>query len=65
MGVFDRMLRLVAAFFLIFMAAYYDMFGMWTYIIGGVLAVTGLLRWCPLYKIIGVQTCALHEQAHR
>ena len=64
MGSFDRMLRLVTAFFLVFLAVY-GVFGLWAYIVGGIFAFTGIFRWCPLYTFAGVQTCPLHEQVHR
>lgn len=64
MGKFDRMMRLITAFFLIFLAAYGHL-GQWAYILGGVFAVTAIFRFCPLYSILGVQSCALHEQVHR
>ncbi len=64
MGQFDRMMRLITAFFLIFLAAYGHL-GLWAYVVGGVFAVTGIFRMCPLYSILGVQTCALHEQVYK
>ena len=30
---------------------------------GGVVAMfTALLRWCPIYAIIGINSCPLHDQ---
>jgi len=30
---------------------------------GGVVSmVTALLRWCPIYAIVGISSCPLHDQ---
>ncbi|NPA71641.1 MAG: DUF2892 domain-containing protein [Gammaproteobacteria bacterium] len=59
-GKLDRLIRVFIG--LIFIGlAYSDTIGMWGYIVGAIPLATGLLRWCPLYTVAGVQTCPLHE----
>lgn len=62
-GTLDRIIRIVLGLILITMA-YTGVIGLWGYI-GIIPLATGLLKWCPLYSILGVQTCALHEQIKR
>ena len=58
-GTTDRVLRIVIGLALIgvaiglFGSAYQSIWG-W---IGLVPVVTGLVGWCPLYTILGIQTC--------
>ena len=62
-GLLDRIIRITVG--LIFIAlAYFEVIGMWGYI-GIVPLATGLLRWCPLYTLLGVQTCPLHATVKR
>lgn len=59
-GGIDRILRiviglaLIAGFFLNPEASY-----RWLYLIGIVPLVTGLFRTCPLYSMLGMNTCKL------
>lgn len=61
-GGIDKILRivvglaLIAGFFLNADAAY-----RWAYLIGIVPLVTGLLGTCPLYSIIGLNTCPMKK----
>ncbi len=59
-GTLDRMIRIILGIILITLA-YTGVIGVWGYI-GIIPLATGLLKWCPLYSIIGIQTCPLHEQ---
>ncbi len=54
-GSLDRTLRIGAGAVLIGMAAA-GVVGAWGYI-GVVLLATGLFRVCPLYSVLGVNTC--------
>jgi hypothetical protein len=54
-GGIDRTLRLVAGLALIGLAATHSV-GLWGWI-GVVPVVTGAVAWCPLYTLIGVNTC--------
>ena len=58
-GTLDRIIRIIVGIALIALA-YTGVFGAWAYI-GIIPLATGLLRWCPLYTLLGVQTCPLHE----
>lgn len=57
-GTVDRVLRVVvglallAAFFLVPDAAY-----RWAFLIGIVPLATGLLGTCPVYSVLGINTC--------
>lgn len=59
-GTVDRVLRivvglaLIAGFFLNGGGAY-----SWLYLIGIVPLATGLIGWCPLYRIFGISTCPM------
>jgi hypothetical protein len=54
-GTLDRTLRIVAGLVLIALAATGTV-GAWGYI-GLVPLATGTLRFCPLYPILGMNTC--------
>ena len=54
---FDRILRIVAGLALIGLAAT-GTIGLWGYL-GVVLLATGLIGWCPIYKVLGINTCAV------
>ena len=56
-GGIDRILRIVAGIVLIALAAT-DTVGPWGWI-GVVPLLTGLLRSCPLYSLLGLNTCPL------
>ncbi len=58
-GNVDRTLRIVAGIALIALAAT-GTIGLWGYI--GVLPLaTGLLRTCPAYSLLGVDTCGMKK----
>lgn len=56
-GSLDRILRVVAGLVLIALAAT-GTIGLWGWI-GVVPVLTGLFRFCPLYSLIGIDTCPL------
>lgn len=56
-GTLDRSLRIVAGIALIALAAT-GQIGYWGYI-GVVPLLTGALRMCPLYSVLGINTCGL------
>lgn len=59
-GNLDRWIRIVIGVVLIGLAAF-NITGVWAYI-GIIPLATGIVRWCPLYTLLGVQTLPLHEQ---
>lgn len=59
-GTVDRALRVIAGLALIGLAAT-DRVGMWGYI-GVVPLATGLIGMCPIYSILGINTCPLHKR---
>lgn len=54
-GVLDRVLRITVGLSLIFLYALGEI-GPWG-MLGAVPLATGLLRFCPLYSILGIRTC--------
>lgn len=53
-GNIDRIVRVVLAL-VIFAAGFY--FQSWLGLIGLVPLATGLIGWCPLYSLVGINTC--------
>ena len=62
-GTLDRWLRIIVGTLLIVLAAT-NILGVWAYI-GIIPLVTGLIRWCPIYSLLGIQTCPLHEKVKK
>lgn len=54
-GGIDRILRIAAGALLIVLAAL-NVIGVWGYI-GVLLVATGLIRFCPVYPLLGISTC--------
>lgn len=59
-GGIDRILRIVLGVVLIGLAATGTV-GWWGYI-GVVPLVTGLFRFCPLYSVVGMNTCPVAKK---
>ena len=55
-GTVDRVLRIVIGLLLIVLA-YGGTIGAWGYL-GIVPLLTGVVRFCPAYKLLGMDTCA-------
>lgn len=55
-GSLDRALRIGAGVVLLFLVAI-QAIGLWG-LVGIVPLATGLLRYCPLYSVLGIRTCA-------
>lgn len=60
-GGIDRLLRIVVGALLIALAAM-GTIGVWGYI-GVVLLGTGLVRFCPVYPLLGINTCPMKTAA--
>ena len=60
-GAVDRILRIVLGVVLIGLAATGTV-GWWGYI-GVVPLVTGLFRFCPLYSVVGMNTCSVQNKS--
>ncbi|MCB4362858.1 DUF2892 domain-containing protein [Hydrogenophaga taeniospiralis] len=58
-GGIDRILRIVAGLALIAAAATGNI-GVWGYI-GVVPLLTGLMGWCPVYTLLGLNTCPMKK----
>lgn len=59
-GKLDRSLRVVVGLILITLAAT-NTVGIWAYI-GVVPVLTGAFGFCPIYSLLGINTCALSKQ---
>jgi hypothetical protein len=59
-GTLDRVLRVIAGLALIVLAATHVV-GMWAYV-GIVPLITGAIGICPLYTILGFNTCPLKHR---
>ena len=53
-GVIDKGLRIVVGLVILAIGLYFQN---WWGAIGLIPLVTGLVNWCPLYRILGLNTC--------
>lgn len=61
MGTTDRALRLIAAVIAIALAApgtITGTFAIIAYVVAGVFVLTSFVSFCPLYRVLGLRTCA-------
>ena len=58
-GGIDRVLRIVVGLVLMALAAA-GIVGVWGWI-GFVPLLTGLIRWCPVYPLLGINSCPLKK----
>jgi len=56
-GTLDRSLRIVAGLALLSLLVLLEGSARWWGLVGLVPLATGLLRWCPAYGIVGINTC--------
>lgn len=59
-GLLDRIARFLAAIVLCDLAVSHAVTGLWeilTWVVAIVLAVTALVSTCPLYSLLGINTC--------
>ena len=56
-GGIDRILRIVAGLAILSLLVLLDGNARWWGLVGLVPLGTALLRWCPAYPLIGVNTC--------
>jgi hypothetical protein len=59
MGKVDRSIRAVLGLLLVASGLYYDM---WFWAVGVVFLLTAAFRWCPLYRLLGVNTCEVRSK---
>lgn len=55
----DRIIRILVGVIAIGLGAYYQS---WWGAVGLIPLVTGLVRWCPLYRLIGASTCGAADR---
>ncbi|MDX1796125.1 MAG: DUF2892 domain-containing protein [Hydrogenovibrio sp.] len=58
-GHLDRILRIVIGLAIL---VYGYMMGSWWGLIGLIPLITGLIKWCPVYTLIGVNTCKKEDE---
>jgi uncharacterized membrane protein len=64
-GTFDRVLRTVLGIALLAIAIF-ALANIWQWVLGAVsliLIITGLVGFCPLYRLVGLNTCAVDMNA--
>lgn len=64
MGNADRIIRLILAAvfaYLYFGNVVTGTLGLVLVILGGVFVLTSLVRFCPLYKLVGINTCPVKQ----
>jgi len=61
MGTLDKMLRLIAAVVAVVLGVTGTITGtlaIIAYVVAGVLVLTSFVSFCPLYRLLGLRTCA-------
>ena len=58
-GGFDRVARIIAGLGILSLVLFVDGSARWLGLIGLVPLVTGLVGWCPIYPLLGFNTCPL------
>jgi hypothetical protein len=53
----DRIIRIVAGLAILSLLFFLEGNARWLGLIGVVPLVTGLVRWCPAYSVLGTNTC--------
>ncbi len=56
-GNVDRIIRIVAGLAILSLLFFVEGNARWLGLIGVVPLVTGLVRWCPAYSVLGTNTC--------
>lgn len=61
-GNIDRGARIVAGIVLLGLVFVVESDARWLGLIGIIPLATGLMRWCPLYSLLGMSTCPLQHE---
>jgi hypothetical protein len=61
-GIADRVLRTAAGFLILGAFFFVDGNARWLALIGVVPLLTGLVGYCPLYSLFGLNTCPLEKK---
>ena len=62
-GGVDRALRIIAGIALLSVTFILDSDARWLGLLGAVPLFTGLLRWCPVYPLLGLRSCPVCSQS--
>ena len=57
-GGIDKKIRIVLGLIILALGIY---FKNWLGIIGVILLLTGLIGWCGLYRVLGINTCKIKK----
>ena len=63
-GIFDRLVRFILAGGLLYLglSVYpHSALGIGLDVVGAIAAITGLLGFCGLYKLLGINTCSVNQ----
>ena len=52
----DRIIRIVIGIALIVLPLF-AVIGWWGYVVRAILLATGLINFCPIYRLLGINTC--------
>lgn len=52
----DRIIHIVIGIALIVLPLF-AVIGWWGYVVGAILLATGLINFCPIYRLLGINTC--------
>lgn len=59
-GAVDRVVRIVLGLFILASFFVLDEGTRWWALLGIIPLATGLVAWCPLYRVLGITTCREH-----
>lgn len=65
LGGTDKIMRLVIAVVIVilyFTEIIYGIFGIVMLVVAGILLLTSLVNFCPLYSLLGMNTCPIKEK---
>ncbi len=61
-GGFDRAARIIAGTLILTLVFIFEGNVRWWALVGLMPLLTGVLRWCPAYTLLGLNTCPLREK---
>ncbi|MFQ5888806.1 MAG: DUF2892 domain-containing protein [Gemmatimonadota bacterium] len=65
-GGWDRAIRVIVGLALIVLVISQDLAGFWggiAFLVGGVALITGVVRYCPVNKMLGLNSCSVEPPA--
>jgi len=62
LGTADRIIRVILGILIILVVRL--VFHSWWGLLGIILILTAVIRWCPIYRIFGISTCPRESSSH-